>query len=94
MRKCTPSPGARFILYEERTGEQAPMAVIETPHAALDAVTRRRRNLPEAALRLPPVSRPGAEALEVVRRIAHPPLRDRHRRYGVAPEQLYGTKLR
>lgn len=64
-----------FILYEERTGEQAPMAVIETPHAALYAsdpadVEIYRSQL--SAFRQSAVH--GAEALEVVRRIAHQPL--------------------
>ncbi len=62
-----------FILYEERTGGQPPVAVIETPHAALTAsdpadIALYRDQL--ARLRQSAVY--GADALGIVRSIAHP----------------------
>ena len=84
-----------FILYEERTDGQPPMAVVETPHASLYAsdpadVEIYRGQL--AAFRQSAVY--GAEALDVVRRIAHPlALSTGTGRYEVVKKQLYGTKL-
>jgi transcriptional regulator with XRE-family HTH domain len=62
-----------FVLYEDRIDGQPPFAIIETPHASLYAndpvdVEVYRRQL--AAFRQSAVY--GAEALEFVRRIAHP----------------------
>jgi transcriptional regulator with XRE-family HTH domain len=62
-----------FILYEDRIDDQPPFAIVETPHASLYAndpadVEVYRDQL--AAFRQSAVY--GAEALEVVRRIAHP----------------------
>ena len=62
-----------FILYEDRIDDQPPFAIVETPHASLYAndpadVEIYRNQL--AAFREAAVY--GAEALEVVRRIAHP----------------------
>ena len=62
-----------FILYEDRTGGQPPVAVIETPHASLYAsdpadIALYRDQL--ARLRQSAVY--GADALHIVRSIAHP----------------------
>ena len=62
-----------FILYEDRIDDQPPFAIVETPHASLYAndpadVEIYRNQL--AAFREAAVY--GAEALEIVRRIAHP----------------------
>ena len=62
-----------FILYEDRIDGQPPFAIVETPHASLYAndpadVELYRDQL--AAFRQSAVY--GAEALDVVRRIAHP----------------------
>jgi transcriptional regulator with XRE-family HTH domain len=62
-----------FILYEDRTGGQPPVVVIETPHAALHAsdpadIALYRDQL--ARLRQSAVY--GADALHIVRSIAHP----------------------
>ena len=62
-----------FILYEDRIDDQPPFAIVETPHASLYAndpadIDIYRDQL--AAFRESAVY--GAEALEVVRHIAHP----------------------
>jgi transcriptional regulator with XRE-family HTH domain len=62
-----------FILYEDRTGDQPPVAAVETPHASLHAtdpadVALYRDQL--ARLRESAVN--GAGALNIVRSIAHP----------------------
>ena len=62
-----------FILYEDRTGDQPPVAAVETPHASLHAsdpadVALYRDQL--ARLRESAVY--GAGALNIVRSIAHP----------------------
>jgi transcriptional regulator with XRE-family HTH domain len=62
-----------FILYEDRTGGQPPVAVIETPHAALYASDPADIILYSDQLaRLRQSAVYGADALHIVRSIAHP----------------------
>ena len=63
-----------FVIYDDRIDDQPSFAIVETPHASLYAndpadVEIYRREL--AAFRESAVY--GAEALDIVRRIAHPP---------------------
>jgi transcriptional regulator with XRE-family HTH domain len=62
-----------FILYEDRTGDQPPVAVIETPHASLYASDPADVVLYQDELaRLRQSAVYGADALDIVRSIAHP----------------------
>jgi hypothetical protein len=62
-----------FILYEDRTGDQPPVAAVETPHASLHA-----SDPADVALYCDQLARLGASALygtaalNIVRSIAHP----------------------
>jgi hypothetical protein len=62
-----------FILYDDRTGGQPPLAAVETPHASLYAsdpadVALYRKQLD----RVRQSALYGADALNIVRSIAHP----------------------
>lgn len=62
-----------FILYEDRTGDQQPLAVVETPHASLYASDPADVALYREQLdRLRQSAVHGAGALDIVRSIAHP----------------------
>lgn len=63
-----------FILYEDRTGDQAPVVVVETPHAALYASDAADVDLYRDQLTLLRRSAlHGTDALAFLRAIAHPP---------------------
>jgi transcriptional regulator with XRE-family HTH domain len=62
-----------FILYEDRTGDQQPLAVVEIPHASLYASDPADVALYREQLdRLRQSAVYGAGALDIVRSIAHP----------------------